>query len=224
MATVSTDNYSIGMPDVYFCNTSTPVGESVTVTNALTDLATLLDAVADSTSATDRTLYSLGNLPEASISPEYNSLEHYVSNKGAREKDKEVITEKNLSFSLSFDEINISNVQRFLMASMDGTSSALMSEVANEGCALLVYKTDIGNSFLLAIPRCTLIADGEIAFASEDWMSGNLTLKVLSLSAFDASALTLTGATVPTGTTSAPYGYIQSEEDFGTFYITTESA
>lgn len=224
MATINTDNYSIGMPDVYFCNDSTPAGSSVTVANAYTDLATLLNAVGggDSTDATARASFSLGNLPEASIAPEYTSLEHSISNKGSKELDKEVITEKNLSFTLSFDEINVSNVQRFLMADMDGTASALMAEVANEGCALLVYKTDIGNSFMLAIPRCTLLADGELAFASEDWMSGNLNLKVLSLSAFDASTLSLINGNPPTGTGIAPYGYIQSEADFGTFYITTE--
>ena len=223
MATVDTENYSIGMPDVYFCNTATVEGTgTVTPTTALLDLASILNAVGTDSSTEERALYSLGNLPEASIAPEYSTLDHYISDKGTRKKDKEIVTEKNLAITLSSDEFSIENIQRFLMADTDGTASELMGSVAPEGSAVLVYDSDYGNPFLLAIPRCTLTSEGELAFASEDWMASGITLSVLSLSGFDATTLDLNaGINPPDGVTDAPYGYIQSEKDFGDFYSTT---
>ena len=231
MATLDTDSYAIGTPDVFFNNTATKAaGGTVTLASACSDLSALLNAIGADSTATiaNRQKFTLGNLPECSIAPEYTTLDHYISDRGSRKKDKTVITEKNLKVTLSFDEISVKNVQRFLMAAQNGTGSALMTEVAEEGSAVLVFKTDIGAPFLLAFPRVTLKASGELAFSSEDWMKGSLEMDVLALPSFSPANETFVAALQPatlalegvTAADLAPYGYNQSETDFGTFYTT----
>ena len=70
---ISSGNCSIGMPDVYFCNTGV-TNNTVTASNAYTNLGTLLDAIAVDGSTTERATYSMGNLAEASLTPAYTSL------------------------------------------------------------------------------------------------------------------------------------------------------
>lgn len=230
MATLDSGNYAIGTPDVFFCNTATKLaGGTATLASANSDLSALLNSVAaDGTAVTARRGYTLGNLPDCSIAPEYTTLDHFVSDRGSRKKDKTVITEKNLKLTLSFDEMNVKNIQRFLMAKQDGICSILMSEVAEEGSAILVFQTDIGKSFVLALPRVTLKASGELAFSGENWIKASLQMDVLALPSFAPGSTTFKNLLspvdiAPTGIGAAdlaPYGYIQSGEDFGTFYVT----
>lgn len=228
MATLDTDSYAIGTPDVFFNNTATKTaGGTVTLASAISDLSALLNAIGNDGSITKRQQFTLGNLPECSIAPEYTTLDHYVSDRGSRKKDKSVITEKNLKVTMSFDEISITNLQRFLMSANKTGGSALMTEVAEEGSAVLVFKTDIGVPFLLAFPRVTLKASGELAFSGEDWMKGSLEMDILALPSFSAANTTFVAALSPAtlalegalASEMAPYGYNQTEADFGTFYV-----
>jgi hypothetical protein len=218
---ISSTNYSIGMPDVYFDNTGV-TNNTVTTTTANSCLRTLLNAIAVDGSTAARALYSLGNLSEASLTPEYSTLDHFISVNGSRLKDKTIITEKNLSINLTFDELNMKNLERFLMATDDdSTAAAVMDTVAPEGSAVLVYNSAYGTSFFYAIPRCTLTANGDLAFSGENWITGGLKLSVLALTGFNPTALAAGHGTLPVGLTSAPYGWIQNETSFGTFYYTT---
>lgn len=210
------------MPDVYFCNKNVSSNQ-VTTTSAALDLAILLNAVGGTAAAdtSTRGKYTLGNLPEASITPEFTTLDHFISDKGSRKKDKTVVTEKTMAITLAFDEINFKNINRFLMGDGSTHAGAVMEEVLLEGSAVLVFKTDIGNSFLYAIPRCTLTPDGDFGFNGEDWMNASIKLDVLSLAGFNPENISMTNGNNPTSDGShtvklAPYGYIQTEHDFST--------
>lgn len=227
MSTLSTGNYTIGMPDVYFCNKNVS-NNIVTTTSAAADLAILLDGIAGTTAAdtSTRGRYTLGNLPEASVTPGFTVLDHFISNKGARKKDKTVITEKNMAITLKFDEINFKNVTRFLMGDGSTEGAAVMEEVLAEGSAVMVFKTDIGQSFIYAIPRCSLTPEGDFPFSGEDWMGASIKLDVLDLAGFNPANLSLSDCSNPTTDGShtiklAPYGYIQTEHGFGATFQTT---
>jgi hypothetical protein len=218
---VSTTNYSVGMPDVYFCNTSV-TSNTVTTTSAYADLKSLMNAIAVDASTAARVLYSLGNFEEASLTPEYTTLDHYISSNGSRVKDKSIVTEKNLTVTVSVDEISVKNLERFFMAvDDDSTAAAVLENVAAEGSALLVFRSAYGNNFIYVIPRCALISNGDFAFSGEAWIKAGLKLNILALTGFNPQTLTVTKATKPPGISDAPYGYIQVESSFGTFYHRT---
>lgn len=211
---ITSTNYSIGMPDVYFCNTAV-TNNTVSTTSAYADLGDLLNAIAVDGSTAARASFSLGNLPECSLTPEYTTLDHFISSNGSRLKDKTIITEKNLTINITFDEINMGNLERFLMATDEDSSVGIvMDAVAAEGSALLVYRSAYGNNFLYAIPRCTITANGDLAFSGENWISGGLKLSVLALTGFDPESCAVNASfTLPTlpASTTAPYGWIQTE-------------
>lgn len=216
---VSSSNYAIGMPDVYFCNTNV-TNNTVTTTSAYADLALILTGIANDASTAARLLYTLGNLDTCSLTPTYTTLDHYIVVNGSRTKDKSIITEKNLSITATFDEMNVGNLQRFLMATNDdSTAGAVMENVAAEGSAVLVYKSTYGTNFMYVIPRCALISEGDLAFSGEAWIKGGLKLNVLSLTGFNPTSIgTITPGSLPSDITSAPFGYIQTEASFGNFY------
>lgn len=225
---ITTSSYSIGMPDVYFCNTAAALASNtVTTTTAYADLGKILNAISVDGSTSARALYSLGNLPECSLTPEYTTLDHFISSNGARLKDKTIITEKNLTINITFDEINIKNLERFLMATdEDSTAALVMDAVAAEGSACLVYRSTYGNNFMYAIPRCTITANGDLAFSGENWISGGLKMSVLALTGFNPESVQVNASfTKPTflsSTATAPYGWIQTEaSSAGTFKHTT---
>lgn len=47
------------------------------------------------------------------------------------------------------------------------------------GCALVVFKNNVGVSFIQAIPKCTMRPDGTIEHAKDDWQAGSFIVTAL---------------------------------------------
>jgi hypothetical protein len=152
------------------------------------------------------------------MTPAYTTLDHFIVVNGSRTKDKSIVTDKNLTITMTFDEISLDNLEKFLMATDDdSTAGSVLTNVAAEGSAVLVYKSTYGVNFLYAIPRVSIIAEGDMAFSGEAWIKGGLKMTVLALTGYNPNNLvTKQFAKVP-GLTSAAYGWIQTEASFATF-------
>ena len=146
---------------------------------------------------------SFGNITAAEITPDITYLDHYISVKGDRRKDKTVAVTKSISIPFTFDEINSTNLSRFMYASSAGSNKYIVMGTSNvplEGTAVLFFTTDIGKDFAYVVPKCALKADGGLAMNAEDWMNGKFILEVLHDSDYNASGTS----------TKAPYGFIDT--------------
>lgn len=182
---MGSENYAIGGAKLYWMGTS-----STASTNAL-----YLQVKNFSASS------SFGNIVAAEITPEITYLEHYVSVKGDRRKDKTVAIQKSISIPFTFDEINSTNLSRFMYSSSAGDNKYIVMgtpSVPMEGTAVLFFSTDVGKDFKYIVPRCALKADGGLAFNAEDWMTGKFILEVLNDDDYNASGTS----------TKAPYGFL----------------
>jgi hypothetical protein len=184
----STNNYSIGGAHLYWMGTSVAAS-----TNALY-------LQVKNFSATN----SFGNITAAEITPDITYLDHYISVNGNRRKDKTVAVTKSISIPFTFDEINATNLSKFLYSSSAGGTKYIVMGTPNvpaEGTAVLFFTTDVGNDFMYVVPKCALKADGGLAFNAEDWMTGKFVLEVLHDANYNASGTT----------TKAPYGFIDTK-------------
>lgn len=181
MTTANTDNLTIGQAELYFAD-----GEADDPTGPATRMA-------------DPTTF--GNIVTSEINPDVTYVDHYVSTKGSRKKDKSVAVTKTLTIPFTFDELSNENVRRFVLGSdLSASRTTVMVKPKYEGRAILNFQTDVGNNFVYAIPKCTLLTDGALTTNIDDWMSANFILEVLYHNSYrinNNSASEL-----------APYGYI----------------
>lgn len=173
MATINSDNYAIGLIDLYF--------EASVNHDDLLEASPSLSTGMGGKFRTDAR--SLGNITAAEIAPDVTYVEHYVNQCGKRVRDKTAVGTVSLTIPFTFDEINEANVKRFLMAStIDTNKIAPLQETLVEGSAQMVYRTDVGQDMTYFIPKCTLRPDGNLAMNDEDWWSGPMVLDILSYS------------------------------------------
>jgi hypothetical protein len=183
MVTVNTDNYTIGGIDLYFA--ASIAHASLLATGA---------GVSTVGSAFRVAAHNLGNIVSAEFAPNITYVEHYISRRGAKLKDAEEALQKDLTISFTFDEINEANLKKFFMASSLGNSKlAPVQEPIVYGSVSMLFRTDVGNSMVYSIPRCSIRPDGNLAMNIDDWWSGPMVIDVLN---YDSWA-------------SKPYGVIE---------------
>lgn len=71
----------------------------------------------------------LGNAPEFNLSIENETLDHYSSTRGIREKDASIVLETNASGSLVLDDIQIENLALFFFGSVGAVSQTSSTAV-----------------------------------------------------------------------------------------------
>lgn len=144
---------------------------------------------------------SLGNIEVAEITPQISYVEHYVSLKGCRRKDRDLIETKKVSVNFTFDEINSTNLQKFLYGgTVVASKMQVMRKNKIEGRAILQFNTDVGNEFLYVIPKAVLKSEGGLSLQADEWIKGQFQLEVLChprYKMYDNAAASL-----------APYGYM----------------
>lgn len=102
MASINPNNYSLGMPLLYFHTTS---GESG---------LTILEAAYAGTGTYDKKYYFLGDASDMSLTLGTDSLDHFTVTTGKKQKDKSVIIEQTLTLTMTFDEFSAPNLRRFV--------------------------------------------------------------------------------------------------------------
>lgn len=88
----------------------------------------------------------LGNSPAFSLNQENETLEHYSSDEGIREKDNEVILQTNVTGSLTLDDIQPENLALFFFG-----SSSVLAQTSATGQTETFVDVILGNSYLLGI-------------------------------------------------------------------------
>lgn len=168
MSTISTDNYTIGSGQLYFCATvadSRLTGTHLMVNN-----------------------YSLGNVTDTELNVDVTYIDHWVSVSGKRLKDKTIANTTSVTVNFNFDEMNYNNLKRFFMGSDNSASVfSVAQNTTDEGCAILKIDTDIGQDMIYYIPKCTLKPDGALTLNDEDWHSAPMVLEVLQYTSGDTS-------------------------------------
>ena len=186
MATIDTGNYMLSGADLFWA--ATPG----------------LELVASSGFRTSSR--SLGNIISPSITPEITFVDHWVSSKGKRVKDKTVANTSSITISFTFDEINQDNLARFFVGDQSASEISVLTDTLAEGCGQLVIETDIGKDLVYQIPKGTLRPDGALEFSGEDWSTGGMQLEVLQLTETDCE-----NATVWSEFSSAKFGKISTK-------------
>jgi hypothetical protein len=184
---INSNNYTVGMAYVFVHTTTGSLG-----------LASIDAQIA---SAAYHTHFCVGNTTNVEIAPDITYLDHFISVNGARRKDKTVVTQKAITVTFTFDEINATNVSRFLYGHKETAASPTFIVNASptiEFSAQIYFTTEVGRDLIYKIPRAALKADGNLAFEAEDWMTANMMLDVLYDTSFVHGS----------NTRSAPYGYI----------------
>lgn len=102
MASINPNNYSLGMPLLYFHPTSGSSGLSI------------LEDAYEGTGTYNKKYYYLGNAADMSLSIGTDSLDHFTITSGKKQKDKSVIIEQSITLSMTFDEFSEANLRRFM--------------------------------------------------------------------------------------------------------------
>ncbi|NIU83302.1 MAG: hypothetical protein GWN64_07430 [Candidatus Thorarchaeota archaeon] len=182
-------NYTVGMAYVFIHDTTSTTGLKA------------LDAQVASEYADDygSTNYCVGNTMAVEIAPDITYLDHFISINGERRRDKSISTTKSISVNFTFDEINSTNIKRFLYGETAVAASPTFivnASPTKEVSAQIVFNTSVGNDFIYKIPYAVLKTDGSLSFDPEDWMNANMVLDVLYDSEYTHNG------------TAAPYGYV----------------
>lgn len=156
---ISTDNYTIGGGELFF---NTTVAHS--------DLTG---------TAFETTANSLGNVMNIEINPEVEYIDHWVSVKGKRVKDKTVANTVSLMINFTFDEMNQDNLDKFFLGSSNASDIKVLQNTLLEGSARLKIDTDIGQDLVYEIPKCTLKPDGALTLSEDTWHEAPMILEVL---------------------------------------------
>lgn len=179
MARVDPQNYSLGMAQLDFF-------EDVSTSGA----ASLLR-------------WQVGNIVNASISPEITYLDHYYVTNGSRKKDRSLITNRALAINFTFDEITAGAMKEWLLASASsgaiGSTGYMIYPMAKgeiKGCASLKFQSEFGRDYTWNIPCAAMKPDGTWDYNAEDWMSAKGIIECL----VDATADTGNETYKPFGT------------------------
>lgn len=182
---IESDNYSVGMAYIYVHNTTGTTG-----------LASIDAQIA---SAAYHTHFCVGNTTAVEITPDVTYLDHFISVNGLRRRDKTISTQNSISVNFTFDEINATNIRRFLYGETAVAASPTFIVNASplkEVAAQVVFTTSVGNDLIYKIPKAALKSDGGLSFEAEEWMTANMMLDILYDNTYTHNG------------TAAPYGYV----------------
>lgn len=189
---MGTESYAVGMAQLYWMSGTTQAS---------------VNALYNGLKAATKTIaapgFSFGDIVAGEIAPAITYLDHFVSVRGDKRKDKSVAVQKAITIPFTFDEINATNVSRFLFGAAAGTAKYSVmgaTTVPVEGSCILYFTTAIGRSFMYVVPRAALKTDGGLPFSMDGWMQAKFSLEVLYHSSFLASPVS--------GAYSCPYGFI----------------
>lgn len=181
----NTSDYTVGMAYIFLHPTTGSVG-----------LGSIDDQIA---SASYHTHFCVGNTTNVEIAPDITYLDHFVSINGERRKDKTVVTTKSITVNFTFDQINATNIKRFMYGVDAVTASPTFivnASPAKEYSAQIYFTTQVGRDMIYKIPKVTLKTDGSLTFNAEDWINANMMLDVLYDTTFTHNSV------------DAPYGYV----------------
>jgi hypothetical protein len=129
----------------------------------------------------------LGNVPNFSIGPAVEKLDHFSSREGVKKKDKTVILSAGLNVKFTLEEYDLENLALALFGEVSGGVINLMQRTAIEGHLKFVGAGDVGPKLEANLWKVSLNPTGEVPFITDNWGAIELEGEILSDAAGHAS-------------------------------------
>ena len=115
------------------------------------------------------TLDDVGNSPRFEVEVTEETLEHYSSRSGTRNKDKSVVLETGYTLNFDLDEFAVSNLAMFLMGSISGNVISANTELDKEYSVAFQSDNPAGPNELWEFHRVKLSPGGALNLISDEW-------------------------------------------------------
>jgi len=124
----------------------------------------------------------LGNVVSFSMDPSnIETLDHFSARSGARKLDKQVVTQKRLTFTVELDEHARELYQYLVMGSLFGANEVhALTNPLPESSVYIEYVEESGTIWTFSHSRAVVRPSGEADFGEfDDWVSYELEIEVL---------------------------------------------
>lgn len=112
----------------------------------------------------------IGNCPRMEVEVTEERLEHYTSRSSTKTRDKNVILEVGYDLSFDLDEISLTNLQKFLRATLSGANVLLANTALNKEYALkFVSDNAVGPNETWEFWRLELSPGAAFNLISDEW-------------------------------------------------------
>lgn len=133
--------------------------------------------------------HDLGNCTEGTLTPEIETLEHFSSRAGVRQKDKEVTLEIGGTVGLTMEEFTAFNLSLMTLGDLDeaavgGPEIDIFQNTQIEGRLVVTATNDVGPRWDWDLYRCSVTPTGELGVIDDEW--GNMELEMSVLAATEA--------------------------------------
>jgi hypothetical protein len=151
----------------------------------------------------------VGNCPKMEVEVTVETLDHFSSRSGAKNKDKSVVIERGYKVNFDLDEMARKNLAIFLMGSQDGNTVHALTNTTKEYA--LKFKADnaAGPNDIWEFWKCSIKPSGATGLITEDWRTLSFVAEGLADVAnhpespyFDVTGTTTTSTTTTTTTTA----------------------
>jgi len=114
-------------------------------------------------------LTDVGNSPRFEAEVTEETLDHYSSRSGTRNKDKSVVLETGFTLNFDLDEFAVSNLAIFLMGSISGNVISANTELDKEYSVSFQSDNPSGPNELWEFHRVKLSPGGSLNLISDEW-------------------------------------------------------
>ena len=125
-------------------------------------------------------LQDLGNAPNFTIQPIIETLPHYSSRTGIKEKDLEVVTLVGATVKFTLDEYAAYNLAMAMLGEVSGNTVKGLTMPQIEGRLQFYGANDVGPNYNAEIHRVRLKPTSEVGFITEDWGKVDFEGEILS--------------------------------------------
>jgi len=112
----------------------------------------------------------VGNASNIDYQVTEQTLPHYSSRTGMREKDQETVVEVGYNLSFILDEQSVENMRMFIKASMSGTRVLYANQNVNQLYALkFISDNPVGPNKKVEFWKCKLTPNGRFSLISQEY-------------------------------------------------------
>lgn len=114
----------------------------------------------------------LGNVPEFTLNPTIEELEHFSAREGIKTVDRTVVLSRSAEVRMVMEEVTLENLELALLGEADESTPWRMEIFATdaiEGALRLVGSNEVGRAFQVDLPSVTFLPGAEIPFITEEF-------------------------------------------------------
>lgn len=132
----------------------------------------------------DNQYRDLGNVSALSVTADIETLDHFSSRAGVRQKDLSIILEKAMTLNMTMDEVTARNLALKLAGTVDelavgGPTVEIFAQNAINGALRFVGTNEVGPKVTMDLYNVSFRPDGDLDFISDEWNEMEATAEVL---------------------------------------------